>query len=219
MRIRHGRISLELHELTRAEGPALLLLHALYASSAAWGEAPAAWPGRVYALDFCGHGRSDRLAGGGYQAELLAADADAALAHVGSAAIAGAGIGAYVALLLAGARKDLVPAALLLPGAGLAGAGPVPNSPAPRRSFDQPEPDEPETGDYDPMVRALDRDVRPTDYAEPFARSAHKLLFAENGQDRPPWWKACRRSPVVQSVPVELPLALARLAAAVGKQR
>ena len=39
MRIKHGRVTLELHELARRDGPALLLLHALFGSSADWGEA------------------------------------------------------------------------------------------------------------------------------------------------------------------------------------
>ena len=39
MRLRHARIELELHELSRRDGPALLLLHALGGSSADWSEA------------------------------------------------------------------------------------------------------------------------------------------------------------------------------------
>src|SRR5262249_3278934 len=94
MRITHGRIELELHELARRDGPRLLLLHTCSGSSEDWGEAPAAWPGSVYALDFTGHGRSDWLVGGGYYPELLAADADVALTHTGPVVIAGAGLGA-----------------------------------------------------------------------------------------------------------------------------
>ena len=71
MRLRHARIELELHELSQRDGPTLLLLHALGGSSADWAEAPALWPGRVCALDFSGHGRSDWLQGGGYLPELL----------------------------------------------------------------------------------------------------------------------------------------------------
>src|SRR5262249_28271494 len=88
MRLRHGRISLELHELAQRHGPPLLLLHALFASSDDWGEAPALWPGPVYALDFSGHGRSDWITGGSYYPEQLAGDADAALQHLGRAAVA-----------------------------------------------------------------------------------------------------------------------------------
>ena len=62
------------------------------------------WPGPVWALDFTGHGASTVPRGGGYTAEVLMADADAALAHLGPATVLGRGLGAYVALLLAGAR-------------------------------------------------------------------------------------------------------------------
>ncbi len=217
MRITHGRVSLELHELhpqrhANPGGPALLLLHALFGSSADWGEAPATWPGPVYALDFCGHGRSDHLLGGGYYPELLAADADAALARVGRAAIAGMGLGAYVALLVAGARRDLVPTALLLPGAGLSGVGPAPRFDGPRLSPDGSLEGEPAAGSFDPAVRILDRDVRPVDYVEPFAHAARCLLLLEDEQPRPPWWEAIRQIPTAEPVPDDLGIALARLA-------
>src|SRR5262249_24458560 len=86
MRLTHGRITLELHQLAQASGPTVLLLHALGGSSADWsapsgaalGEPTATWPGSIYALDFCGHGRSQRLTGGGYYPELLLGDADVA---------------------------------------------------------------------------------------------------------------------------------------------
>ena len=109
MRLQHARTALELHELSHRDGPSLLLLHALGGSSVDWSEAPALWPGRVYALDFSGHGRSEWVRGGVYLPEFLVADADIALAHIGAAALAGAGVGAYVALLLAGARHQQVP--------------------------------------------------------------------------------------------------------------
>jgi pimeloyl-ACP methyl ester carboxylesterase len=204
MRITHGRIALELHELAGRDGPTLLLLHALFGSSEDWGEAPAAWPGRVYALDFSGHGRSDWLIGGSYYPELLAADVDAALAHTGPALIAGAGLGAYVALLVAGARPDLAPAALLLPGAGLEGGGALPDF---EREFPDVEAWMDQTaavGRCDPLVRMLDLLVRPADYAEAFARAARRLLLAEGGPPRPPWWEAVRGSPSAE--PLELGL-------------
>ncbi|HUI25478.1 MAG TPA: alpha/beta fold hydrolase [Candidatus Kryptonia bacterium] len=216
MRLTHGRLALELHEVTRGDGPSLLLLHALYSSSAQWSEAPIAWPGSVYALDFCGHGRSDWVGGGAYYSELLVADADVALAHIGRAVVVGAGLGAYVALLLAGGRPDLVPAALLLPGAGLAGGGPLPDFAGRRLPMDQPTRDEP-AGTHDPLVRVLDRDVRPPDYVEPFARAAHRLLLEEDGSTRPPWWEAVRAAPAAELAPPELSLALARLAAEIRR--
>jgi pimeloyl-ACP methyl ester carboxylesterase len=213
MRLTHGRISVELHELARRQGPALLLLHALYGSSEDWGEAPAVWPGSVYALDFAGHGRSEWLTVGGYYPELLVADADVALAHIGSAAIAGAGLGAYVALLLAGTRPDAVPAALLLPGAGLSGIGPAPNYshdfPAVLLSSASPS----ATRACDPLVHLLELSVRPPDYAAAFARHARHLFFVEDGEPRPPWWEAARRAPHAEGVGAEPTAAFGRLAA------
>ena len=44
-----------------------------------------AWPGAVWGLDFTGHGASTVPVGGGYSAELLMGDADAALAELGPA--------------------------------------------------------------------------------------------------------------------------------------
>jgi pimeloyl-ACP methyl ester carboxylesterase len=209
MRITHGRLTLELHELARREGPALLLLHALYGASSDWGETPAAWPGPVYALDFAGHGKSDWVAGGVYYPENLAADIDAALQHTGSAAIAGAGLGAYLGLLVAGARPDLVPAALLLPGAGLDGGGPVPDFDTPLPDLDQPMS---AVNGADPMVRLLDVYVRPVEYVTPFAHAACRVLLAEDGGPRPPWWAAARLSASAEGAASDLRLALQQLA-------
>jgi pimeloyl-ACP methyl ester carboxylesterase len=206
MRITHGRITLELHEFAHRQGPTLLLLHALGGSSEDWGEAPAMWPGSVYALDFCGHGRSDRVTGGGYFPELLLGDADAALAQIGRSAVAGAGLGAYVALLLAGTRSELVSAALLLPGPGLAGGGALPDF---TREF--PSSAASPTA-HEIMTSALDRDVRPVDYADAFARTARRLLLLEDGNPRPPWWDAARRSPSAELVATQLRDALTHLA-------
>lgn len=188
MRLKHGHITLELHELRGGEGLPLLLLHALRGSSADWKAPP--WAGPVYGLDFCGHGSSDWLTGGSYYPEMLAADADTALAHVGDAALAGAGLGAYVALMLAGARPALVPAALLLAGAGLDGAGPHPE-------YDAPFPDVREIAQRkvegcDPFVDLLEYFVRPTEYAVELAGAANRIVIVDNGEPRPPWWQAVR---------------------------
>jgi len=190
MRLRHARIELELHELSHRDGPALLLLHALGGSAADWGELPAAWPGRVLGLDFCGHGGSAHMRGGAYSPELLAGDADAALAEIGPAALAGAGIGAYVALLLAGGRPDLVSAALLLPGRGLAGGGPLPNWERSIAFALDPARHPPLPPDCDPQCSLLDADPRPPDYAAHFARAARRLLLLEDDTPRQPWWEA-----------------------------
>ncbi|MEN8185234.1 MAG: hypothetical protein ABFS46_22145 [Myxococcota bacterium] len=141
MQLRHGRIELALHELRTGTGPGLLLLHSLWGSSGDWGDEVAGWPGPVHALDLAGHGSSGWLRGGSYSPEQFASDADAAIAELGSVRLAGTGVGAYAALLLAGARPDQVPAALLLPGCGLEGGGPVPEflAPADERPLDVPD--------------------------------------------------------------------------------
>ena len=216
MRIRGGRINLELHELAKRSGPSVLLLHALFGASDDWGEAPGAWPGSVYALDFAGHGNSEWVAGGAYAPEALAADADAALQQIGSCALVGAGVGAYVALLLAGARRDAVPAALILPGPGLGGGGAWPDFSRPPSRIEVALPDEPSVRRYDPMVRMLAFDMRPIDYTQQFAAAARRLLLVEDGAPRPPWWEEARRVPAAHAFEAEVPAALARLAAAVA---
>jgi pimeloyl-ACP methyl ester carboxylesterase len=213
-KIAQGRITLALHVLAERAGTPLLLLHALRSSSAAWGGAWQGWPGSVFALDFSGHGASDRPRGAAYTPELLLADADAALAHVGSARVLGAGLGAYVTLLLAGARCDAVEAALLLPGAGLEGGGPAPDSS--RRSDPLALLADAERsagrGEVDPLLRHVERDIRPPDYAAHFARAAQRLLVGEDGTTRPPWWEAAREAGAAERAPVELRAALAQLA-------
>ena len=211
MRLRHARIELELHELSHRDGPALLLLHALGGSSADWAEAPALWPGRVWALDFSGHGRSEWVSGGAYLPELLAGDADAALAQVGPAAIAGAGIGAYVALLLAGGRRDQITAALLVPGRGLEGYGPQPDFDRSPTAYFAPAQSTSLPPGCDPFLRSLERDPRPPEYATHFATAARRLVLLDDGGERPPWWEAARRSPAAQSVTGDLRAAFAEL--------
>ena len=63
------------------------------------------WTGPVAALDFTGHGSSTIPTGGGYTAEAAPADADAALAALGRATVFGRGLGAYIALQLAGLAR------------------------------------------------------------------------------------------------------------------
>jgi len=184
MRLRHGHIVLELRELHRGKGLPLLLLHELRGSSADW-ERPLPWCGPVYGLDFCGHGRSGWVGGGGYYPELLAGDADAALAYLGRAAVVGAGLGAYVALMVAGARASSVPAALLLPGAGLEGAGPEPEYNVPFPPVDTIA--GASVNGFDPFVELLEFFVRPQGYACDLAGAAHRILLAEGLSERPPW--------------------------------
>jgi hypothetical protein len=54
--------------------------------------------------------------------------------------------------------------------------------------MDTPERAPGQTGP-DPLVRRCERDVRPTDYAEPFARAARQLLIGDVAP-RPAWLQA-----------------------------
>ena len=194
------RVSLALHTLQAGEGMPLLLLHALGGSSEDFGASllrwPRPWPGPVYALDFSGHGRSGRVHGGGYHPELWAADADHALAALGDAAVVfGAGIGAYVALLLAGGRPAHVHCAVFAPGAGLDGGGTEPGpSYAPPDLVTTPLARElqPAPCTDDCVFEGQDAEIRPPDYALRFAASARRIVLLEDAAARPPWWRAVR---------------------------
>ena len=198
MKLLHsGRVELALHELRPGTGRTLLLLHGLGERSPerlpAWAEA---WPGPVAALDFTGHGASSVPPGGGYTCEALMGDVDAALADLGSATVAGRGLGAYVALLISGARPTLVRGAILADGPGIAGGGPVPPSPhIPPNPTARTAPD--------PLALAeLTRDVRPPDYAYLFFRQAVALSGIETpitvtAAIHPPWLAAIADEPGV----------------------
>jgi pimeloyl-ACP methyl ester carboxylesterase len=173
----HNRIRLALHRLKEAPGRPLLLLHGLGESSPV--ELPpeyADWPGPVHALDFTGHGKSTVPPGGGYTCELLMADTDAALAALGEATIVGRGLGAYIALLLSGARPTEVRGVILLDGSGLAGGG------ASDRSPYIPVVDTQQLAPPDPFAIAdLATDARPPSYATSYALLAEQ----ESGLVRP----------------------------------
>ena len=197
--LRHNAVRLALHELRGGEGRALLLLHGLGERSPSTVPADAAgWPGPVHALDFTGHGQSTVPTGGGYTAEVLMADADAALAHLGQVTVVGRGLGAYIALLLAGARAADVRGAVLADGPGLAGGAPVPGSP----SIQFPDPNA--AAPPDPFAFAeLTADVRPPDYASSFVRQANHLSgLAEpitvTAHVRPDWLRAVAGEPGVR---------------------
>lgn len=166
--LQHIRIKLALHTLRPGAGLPLLLLHGLgeHAPAALPAEF-AAWPGPVHALDFTGHGASEVPRGGGYTCELLMADADTALAHLKTATLAGRGLGAYIALLLAGARPEAVRGAILLDGPGLAGGGTHSSNPyipvVDTRQLAPPDP-------Y--AIAELATDARPPSYANNFAMLA-----------------------------------------------
>ncbi len=194
--LQHNLVCLALHELRPAPATGavrpLLLLHGLGEHTPATAPTFAAdWPGAVWGLDFTGHGASTVPHGGGYTAEVLMGDADLALAHLGSSTVVGRGLGAYIALLIAGARPQLVHGAVLTDGPGLAG-GPV--GPGSTTIITLPEPDGGRAPD--PFALAeLARDVRPPDYATSFVRQATQLSDLDEpitvvAKWRPPWLEA-----------------------------
>jgi pimeloyl-ACP methyl ester carboxylesterase len=212
--IEHGRVRVALHELRSGPGPAVVAVHALHGASAEWGESLASWHGSVYAVDLTGHGSSGALAGGAYYPELLAGDVDVAVAATGARHLVGRGLGAYLALLVAGSRPTRIDGALLLPGEGLDGGGADPVFHDVHARFDEGlrKSAEPSRSANDPALSLLESDVRPRDYAESFARRARRILLAEDGGARPPWWSALRELPGIETVSTELPTALLRLA-------
>ena len=183
--LRHGKVDLALHHLRDAIQPGarpLLILHGLGeaapTSTPGWAST---WPGPVDALDFTGHGRSTIPRGGGYTAELLLGDADAALAaltggdETASITVVGRGLGAYIALQIAGARAPQVHGAVLVDGPGLAGG---PTGPTSQSFFSLP----PAASAPDPYALVeLGRDLRPPDYATLFVR----LALAGSDLDEP----------------------------------
>jgi pimeloyl-ACP methyl ester carboxylesterase len=208
----HNRVTLALHHLRGGDGRALLVLHGLGERSPsavpAWAEG---WAGPVAALDFTGHGESTVPRGGGYTSEILLADADIALAALGTATVVGRGLGAYIALQLAGARPRDVVGAILCDGPGLAGG-----------------PTEPTSQSYvslgghrgvpDPYALVeLGRDLRPPDYATSFVRLALQGSpldepITVTARYRPAWLEAVAAEHGVGSA--TLPAALAAHATA-----
>ena len=168
----HNKIRLALHHLRRdGEGRPLLLLHGLGETSPTspppW---VTGWKGPIAALDFTGHGLSTVPAGGGYSAEIMLGDADIALAALagtsGTVTVVGRGLGAYIALMLAGARSSQVHGAALCDGVGLTGGATGPTS----GSFVQLEPRAEPPDPY--ALFELSRDLRPPDYATHFVSHA-----------------------------------------------
>jgi len=192
--LQHNRIRLALHTLRPGRGANprnLLLLHGLGERSPATVPPELLdWPGAVYALDFTGHGESTVPTGGGYTCELLMADVDTALAKLQSATLVGRGLGAYVALLIAGSRPERVRGAILRDGPGLAGGGAASTSPY------IPHIDPRLSGPPDPYALVeLATDIRPQDYASVFARQAGQFSGLSQpvlvcARERPPWLAA-----------------------------
>jgi pimeloyl-ACP methyl ester carboxylesterase len=208
--LRQNRVDLALHLLRDGAGPRPLLhLHGLGdRSPSAVPERLAGWPGPIWALDFTGHGASRVPTGGGYSCELLMADADAALAHLGPCTVYGRGVGGYVALLIAGARPELVRGAVIDDGPGLSGGGVEPGTP-----FVLTQPFVVD-GPPDPYaLLELSVDLRPPDYASTFARLAATLsgldvAVAASAVVRPSWLAAVAREPGVGDLPAPEALAL-----------
>jgi pimeloyl-ACP methyl ester carboxylesterase len=212
--LRHSRVRLALHRLRDGSGRPLLLLHGLGERTPQ--AAPAetlSWPGPIFGLDFTGHGASSIPRSGGYTAEGLMGDADTALRHIGQATLAGRGLGAYVALLLAGARPTDVRGAILRDGLGLAGGGPSPGTPQipfpnPGAAHRTPDPF---------ALAELSSDVRPPDYATAFLRQAIELSGLERPlsiccAERPEWLAAISGEP--GALATDVAEALAHYAAA-----
>lgn len=196
----HVGIELALHELRPGGGRALLCLHGLGEHTpASVPDALAAWPGPVWGLDFTGHGGSTVPRGGGYTAEGLMADVDHALAHLGEATVYGRGLGAYVALLVSGARPRSVAGAILADGPGLMGGGLSPNPPVwlrPAAGSDLGTAPDPYA------LIELTIDLRPADYATTYVRQAVQFSGLEDpiavtGVVRPAWLEAVVAEPGV----------------------
>ncbi|MGA0117753.1 MAG: alpha/beta fold hydrolase [Ilumatobacteraceae bacterium] len=190
--LQHNRITLALHHVKDAEGPALLLLHGLGESATNMATLPLSWNGPIWALDFTGHGESTVPRGGGYSAEILMADVDVALRHIGPATIVGRGLGGYIAFLIAGARPQLVRGVVILDGPGLAGGAVHATSSSEiaitARTGTTPDPW---------ALIELSRDARPPNYAVTFvqlARNGSTLdePIAVTCKVSPPWIEAIR---------------------------
>ena len=199
--VRHNRVNLVLHHLADGTGRPLLILHGLGDLAPrhrpVWTQQ---WTGPIVGLDFTGHGDSTLPRGGGYSSELLMGDVDSALAHLGPCTVVGFGLGAYVALLIAGGRPDLVHGAVLGDGPGLTGGAVQPTSVsvlppglAAHGTLHPPDP-------WALLDLALE--LRPPDYATAFARLAVAASPLEEPitvvcASRAPWLDAVRAEPGV----------------------
>lgn len=193
----HVKAELALHCLREGQGRPLLLLHGLGEKSpSATPQETDSWPGPVWALDFTGHGNSTVPIGGGYTAEMLMADVDIAIAHLGKVTILGRGLGGYVALLIAGARSQLVRGTIITDGPGLfGGANGGPGSAHILTVTNPPTQQARTTPDPFALIE-LSTDIRPPDYASSFARMAAQM----SGLERPITVAARGRSPWIDAV-------------------
>ncbi|MFP6660546.1 MAG: alpha/beta hydrolase [Myxococcota bacterium] len=219
LEIRHATTRLALHSWRDRVGPPLLLLHALWSDAEALRGVAPGWSGPVFGLDFSGHGRSAWREGGVYSPELFAADADIALAEIARESnepvvLAGEGVGAYAALLLAGGRPECVRAALLAGGRGLTGGGGAPPPEDRSQRFEKSfrAPMKRALGDAargpDPRIEMAEHDPRPPDYAQHFAERAKHVILVGGEGEAAPWWEAVASLEKVERVPGDLATAL-----------
>ncbi len=200
----NGSLRLALHTLAEGEGRPLLLLHGLGEQSPmSRPEWTSAWNGPVLALDFTGHGESDVPVSGGYTPEGLMSDVDAVLAEHGPVTIVGRGFGAWVGLLVAGARTSHVHGVVLFDGSGAVGGGSQPPTPyvnvLPASGTTKPDP-------Y--ALLELSRDPRPPDYALDYVRFILEDSEIENpivvsARIRPEWLAAVASDIGVIELPLE----------------
>jgi len=206
LEIRHATTRLALHFWRDRVGPPLLLLHALWSDAEALRGVAPGWSGPVFGLDFSGHGRSAWREGGVYSPELFAADADIALAEIARESnepvvLAGEGVGAYAALLLAGGR-------------GLTGGGGAPPPEDRSQRFEKSfrAPMKRALGDAargpDPRIEMAEYDPRPPDYAQHFAERAKHVILVGGEGEAAPWWEAVASLEKVERVPGDLATAL-----------
>jgi pimeloyl-ACP methyl ester carboxylesterase len=200
----NGSLRLALHTLAEGEGRPLLLLHGLGEQSPmSRPEWTSVWNGPVLALDFTGHGESDVPVSGGYTPEGLMSDVDAVLADHGPVTIVGRGFGAWVGLLVAGARTSHVHGVVLFDGSGAVGGGSQPPTPyvnvLPASGTTKPDP-------Y--ALLELSRDPRPPDYALDYVRFILEDSEIENpivvsARIRPEWLAAVASDIGVIELPLE----------------
>lgn len=202
--LQHYRSTLALHRLADGDGRPLLLLHGLGERTPPTPPAYLAdWPGPVWGLDLTGHGDSTVPTGGGYTAEILLADVDHAIGELGGATVLGRGLGAYLALLIAGARPSLVHGAILFDGPGLIGGGVRPGS---AWIIDLPVGADEASPDAFALAE-LARDVRSPDYATTYVRLAGAGATVEepicvSTVSRPEWLAAVAAEPGVLDLPL-----------------
>ena len=200
----NGSLRLALHTLAEGEGRPLLLLHGLGEQSPmSRPEWTSVWNGPVLALDFTGHGESDVPVSGGYTPEGLMSDVDAVLAGHGPVTIVGRGFGAWVGLLVAGARTSHVHGVVLFDGSGAVGGGSQPPTPyvnvLPASGTTKPDP-------Y--ALLELSSDPRPPDYALDYVRFILEDSEIENpivvsARIRPEWLAAVASDIGVIELPLE----------------